>query len=51
MQKERKTEEEEGGLCERRFERDCQERCTAELHGGDYRPISTLHRSEIKKKK
>ena len=26
-------------------------RCTTELHGGDYRPISTPHRSGIKMKK
>ena len=32
--------------------RDCQERrCATELHGGDYRPISTPHRSGIKMKK
>ena len=31
---------------------DCQERrCTIELHGGDYRPISTPHRSGIQMKK
>ena len=27
------------------------ERCTTELHGGDYCPISTPHRSGIKMKK
>ena len=31
---------------------DCQERrCTTELHGDDYRPTSTPHRSGIKMKK
>ena len=41
------------GLRERRSERrNCQERrCTIELHGGDYRPISTPHRIGRKMKK
>ena len=51
-QKERKTEEEVGGLCFRRSEREgTVKRCTTELHGGDYRPISTPHRSGITMKK
>ena len=41
-----------GGLCERRSEREgTVRRCTTELHGGDYHPTSTPHRSGIKMRK
>ena len=41
-----------GGLCERRSEREgTVRRCTTELHGSDYHPTSTPHRSGIKMRK